>query len=141
VDRQAACNAEPGPRRVEDVYRPCAVTIATDQRLQEAAVRMAEEDIGALVVVDGGRVLGILSERDLVRAAADRAGFAWTCAAEYVTPEPATTTLDADLHQVAAVMRKLQIRHLPVVDGGEVVGMVSARDVLELEAGTAAGVD
>jgi CBS domain-containing protein len=50
-----------------------------------------------------------------------------------VTIQPATTSLDADLHQVAALMRELQIRHVPVVDGGEVIGMVSARDLLELE--------
>ena len=120
--------------RVEDVYQSRVVTIAAAARLEEVAYRMRGQDVSALVVTDAGRALGILTERDLVRALADRADLASTRAAVYLTPSPTTTTPDADLHEVAATMLARQVRHLPVVDGGEVIGMVSARDLLEAEA-------
>ena len=124
----------PHVRRVEDVYRQGIRTIEADAPMAEVARHLRDEDIGALLVVDGTRVAGIITERDLVRAACDEPDLSIDTAADYVSEDPATVTLDTDLHEVAAQMVELGVRHLPVVDGGEVIGMVSARDVLELTA-------
>jgi CBS domain-containing protein len=124
----------PVVRRVEDVYRQGIRTIAADAPMDEVARHMQDDDIGALLVVEGDRITGIITERDLVRATCDCPDLRTCIAADYVTSDPATVGLDTDLHHVAAQMVEFQVRHLPVVEGGEVVGMISARDVLELAA-------
>lgn len=121
-------------RRVEDVYRPGIRTVGADEGMDEVARHLQDDDIGALLVVDGERVAGIITERDLVRASCDCPDLTACTAADYVTQDPATVGLETDLHQAAAQMVELGVRHLPVVEGSEVVGMVSARDVLELTA-------
>ena len=124
----------PVVRRVEDVYRPGIRTVAASERMDEVAHHMQDEDIGALLVVDGDRVTGIITERDLVSATCDCPDLTACTAADYATADPATVGLDTDLHEAASQMVELGVRHLPVVEGGEVVGMVSVRDVLELTA-------
>jgi CBS domain-containing protein len=64
---------------------------------------------------------------------ADRRDLAASSAGEYMTPEPATVALETPLADVARTMLALGVRHLPVVVAGDVLGMVSARDLLELE--------
>jgi CBS domain-containing protein len=124
----------PVMRRVEDVYRQGIRTVAADEPMDGVARHMQDDDIGALLVVDGDRVAGIITERDLVRATCDCPDLTTCVAGDYLTAEPATVTLDTGLHEAAARMVELEVRHLPVVDGGEVIGMISARDVLELTA-------
>ena len=130
-----------GPRltRVEDVYRPGAITATMDETLEDAARRMRDEGVSALVVLDGDRVAGIVTERDLAAAAAQHLDVAAAVLADHLTADPVTVQLDTHLLRVAELMRELEIRHLPVIEGGEVVGMVSARDLLDLEATTLGG--
>jgi CBS domain-containing protein len=119
---------------VDDIYRPGAITAADDDSLEQIAARLRDKDISALVVLDGYRLVGIMTERDLVRAVADRRDLAEGTAGEYMTWEPATVALDTPLAEVARRMLAYGIRHLPVVVAGDVLGMVSARDLLEVEA-------
>lgn len=118
---------------VDDIYRPGAITATADDSLEQVAVRLGEKDISALVVLDGYRLAGIITERDIVRAVADRRDLAEGTAGEYMTREPATVGLETPLAEVARMMLAFGVRHLPVVVAGEVLGMVSARDLLELE--------
>jgi CBS domain-containing protein len=121
---------------VDDLYRPGAITAAADDSLEQIATRLQDKDISALVIVDGYRLAGIITERDVVRAVADRRDLADVTAGDYMTSEPATVDLDTPLAEVARTMLALGVRHLPVVVGGEVLGMVSARDLLEVEGAT-----
>ena len=122
---------------VDDLYRPGAITAAADDNLEQTAARLEDKDISALVIVDGYRLAGIITERDIVRAVADRRDLADATAGEYMTSTPATVELDTPLADVARTMLAYGIRHLPVVVAGEVIGMVSARDLLEERATTA----
>jgi CBS domain-containing protein len=123
---------------VDDLYRPGAITATADDSLEQIAARLRDKDISALVVLDGHRLVGIITERDIVRALADRRDLADVTAGDYMTWEPATVALDTPLAEVARTMLAYGIRHLPVVEAGDVLGMVSARDLLELESTTTA---
>jgi CBS domain-containing protein len=121
---------------VDDLYRPGAITATADESLEQVAARLQDKDVSALVVLDGYRLAGIITERDIVRAVADRRELAACTAGEYLTVEPATVELETPLGEVARTMLAYGVRHLPVVVAGDVVGMVSARDLLELEGAT-----
>ena len=121
---------------VDDLYRPGAIAAAADDSLEQIADRLQDKDVSALVILDGYRLAGIITERDLVRAVADRRDPADVTASDYMTWEPATVDLDTPLAEVARRMLAHGIRHLPVVVAGDVIGMVSARDLLELESAT-----
>jgi CBS domain-containing protein len=121
---------------VDDLYRPGAITAAADDSLDQIAARLQDKDISALVILDGYRLAGIITERDIVCAVADRRDLADVTAGDYMTVEPATVNLETPLAEVARTMLTYDIRHLPVVVAGDVPGMVSARDLLELESAT-----
>jgi CBS domain-containing protein len=121
---------------VDDVYRAGAITAAADESLEQVATHLQAKDVSALVILDGSRLAGIITERDIVRAVADRRDLAECTAAEYMTSEPATVRLETPLSVVAWKMLAYGVRHLPVVVGGEVTGMVSARDLLSVQSAT-----
>jgi CBS domain-containing protein len=121
---------------VDDIYRPGAITATADDSLEQIAARLQDKDISALVVLDGYRLVGIITERDIVRAVADRRDLADGTAGEYMTSEPVTVDLEMPLAEVARRMLAYGVRHLPVVVAGDVIGMVSARDLLEVESAT-----
>ena len=121
---------------VDDVYRPGAITAAADDSLEQVAARLRDKDVSAVVILDGYRLAGIITERDIVCAVADRRDLADGTAGEYMTWELATVGLEAPLAEVARTMLAYGVRHLPVVVAGEVIGMVSARDLLRVERAT-----
>jgi CBS domain-containing protein len=121
---------------VDDLYRPGAITAAADDSLEEIAARLQDKDVSALVILDGYRLAGIITERDIVRAVADRRDLAEGTAVEYMTSAPATVDLETPLAEVARRMVAFGVRHLPVVVAGDIIGMVSARDLLALERAT-----
>jgi len=109
-------------------------TIWPDRRVREAVALLARRNIGALVVVDEGQApVGIMSERDVVRAAAtDETIFARPVSA-IMTRNLVTATPEDDLLSVANVMTERRIRHLPVVQAGRLVGIVSIGDVVKAQ--------
>ena len=128
-------------KTVAEVMRSEFIVVAPEDTLGEVAQRLVEESKGGAVLVkDFGRLVGILTERDLARALADGVDPMETAVKAYMTEEPVTVTLEADAAAVAATMLDLGVRHLPVVDAGQVIGMVSSRDLLSLEAWNAIGV-
>jgi len=86
--------------------------------------RLQDRDLNALVILNGYRLVGIITERDIVRAVADRRDLADFSAGDYMTPGPATVTLNTPLAEVARTMLAYGVRHLPVVVADEVLGMV-----------------
>ena len=98
--------------------------------LLDAARRMHERRVGAVVVLDGERLVGILTERDVLRAVAtDRVEGQ---VADSMTHSPDTIDADEPAGQAAAIMIHGGFRHLPVVEGETVVGMISIRDLVRL---------
>lgn len=116
---------------VRRLVRRGAVTVFPEATLREVAVVMDLEEVGAVVVVAEGRSVGVLSERDLVRAVAAGDDVDDVRAEDVMAMEVVTVALDDTVADAATGMLDGAIRHLPVVDGEAVVGVVSIRDVLQ----------
>ncbi len=107
------------------------LTIAPDAELAEAARRMASRGVGAVVVLEGERLAGILTERDVLKAVA--AGFRPEArVSDWMTRHPETVEGDDPTDHAAALMIHGGFRHLPVVDAGRVVGILSIRDLMRV---------
>ena len=107
------------------------LTVAPDARLAEAARSMAERGVGAVLVLESERLAGILTERDLLKAVA--AGFAAEArVSEWMTRQPETVEPDETTDHAAALMIHGGFRHLPVVEGGRAVGILSIRDLMRV---------
>ena len=124
--------------KVRAVYTKGLVPATSDDTLRHAAVTMEEYEVGCLPVFRGDDLVGIFTERDLVRAIADDVQPESATIGEYMSLEPVTVEIDADLHEVATEMLKAGVRHLPVLEADRVVGMVSIRDVIVEQAWTPA---
>jgi CBS domain-containing protein len=118
--------------RVGDLKPRTAITITRGETLRAAAKHLADDDIGALVVFDATGAVGIFSERDLARSVADGADLDDEPVDEYMTEAPVTIPCDSGLGGAIARMNEFGVRHLLVVDGGDVVGVISMRDLLAL---------
>ena len=110
------------------------VTIQPDRRIKEAVILLARHNIGALVVVDEAQqIIGILSERDITRRAAEQDDVMTVYVRELMTQSVITALPQDDLHSVASVMTEKRIRHLPILDQGKLVGIVSIGDVVKIQ--------
>jgi CBS domain-containing protein len=99
--------------------------------LAEVAREMRLEDSDSVAVINSDRLVGIITERDLVRAIADGVDPKQATAGVVMTPNPATVSADEDVSVVALKMMRLGIRHLPVIDPtGKAVGLLSARNLV-----------
>lgn len=108
------------------------IAVAPDASVLDAIKRMAEKSIGALVVMDGDELAGIVSERDYARKVIlkGRASDS-TPVAEIMTTTVLTTTLDATVESCMKMMTEQKCRHLPVVEDDRVVGMISIGDLVQ----------
>lgn len=107
------------------------VTVAPDEVLGVAAKRMAERRVGAALVLEGERLGGILTERDVLKAVA-AGGAERQPVSAWMTPHPETIEPDDSLDHAAVLMIHGGFRHLPVVEGGRVVGILSIRDLVRV---------
>ena len=111
--------------------RGAVLSIPADAPVHAALERMAEHDVGVLVVLEGSRPVGIFSERDLARKVELRGRTAKaTTVREAMTPEVLYVTPGHTLDRCMVLMKKDRVRHLVVVEDNKVVGVVSARDIL-----------
>jgi CBS domain-containing protein len=116
--------------RVSERCHHVLITTEPDDTLVDAAGRMHCYQIGALPVYQQHRLVGIVTERDLVAALAEGADPAVATVADYMTDQPVTVAPDDDLEVAARRMADLGVRHLPVVDGTQLVGVLSIRDLI-----------
>lgn len=115
--------------RVADLCRRVLIVTIPRDTLLGAATRMRSYEVSALPVYRRHRLVGIITERDVVTAVADGADLATTTVADYMTDRPVTARPDEDQQVAARRMVELGVRHLPVVNGGQVVGVLSMRDL------------
>jgi CBS domain-containing protein len=107
------------------------LTIEPDAALVEATRRMASRGVGAVVVLEGERLAGILTERDILKAVAG--GLRPDArVSEWMTRHPETVESDDETDHAASLMIHGGFRHLPVVDEGRVVGILSIRDLMRV---------
>ena len=125
--------------QVRDVMSEATVTDSSTDTLRSAAERMWRQQTGSLLVMDGSRLAGIITERDVLRAVALGADPATATVDEAMTAEVFTVGPDMPLRDAAREMAARWIRHLPVEDDGRLVGIVSMRDITGIFAALAPG--
>lgn len=115
---------------LRDLMSSPPVTCGPDERLATVAARMAGARIGATVVVEDGRVTGIITERDLLRVAAAGVDPTRAVVADWMTGDPVTAAPALSAADAFAELSGRRFRHMPVVDDGALLGVVSLRDLL-----------
>lgn len=116
---------------LRDLMTRDVLAVAPEDTLGETATKMVDRGVGSVVVSDFGRLIGILTERDMLRAMADRSHPSQARVREWMTTEPVTATGDMTVEEAAQIMLEHNFRHLPVLDGERAAGIVSIRDVVE----------
>jgi CBS domain-containing protein len=110
------------------------VTIRPEQTLRQALAMLAQHSIGAVLVADGrGMLVGILSERDIVREAVRNEKFFDLAVSAIMTSNVICGQPQDDVSAVATTMTNKRFRHLPVLDGGKIVGVVSLGDIVKAQ--------
>jgi CBS domain-containing protein len=115
---------------VGEVMSRNLLTAEQETALVDAARAMTERRVGAVLIVSGGRLTGILTERDVLRAVAS--GDVGGDVGAWMTRGPETVDADESTEQAGVVMIHGGFRHLPVLDDGAPVGMVSIRDLMRV---------
>ncbi len=119
---------------VADAMTREPVTISPNKTLRDAAKLMAKEHVGALLIKEEDKIVGIISEQDIVRKAVATLGNpAKRKIKEILAGNLITTTPDEDIFEALRIMRDYNIRHLPVMHQGKFVGLVTMKDILKIE--------
>jgi CBS domain-containing protein len=127
--------------KAKDVMTKGPATLGPQATLGEAATLMRQEDCGSIPIVDGGRLVGIVTDRDIVvRAIAAGKDARSTHVSEVMSADPVSISPDTDVDEAAKVMADRQIRRLPVVEDGKlagilVIGQIARRDPDEQQTG------
>jgi CBS domain-containing protein len=119
-----------GRHRVQGLVARPAVYVHANDTLREVAQTFIEESIGAALVRGTHGVMGLVSERDIVRAIADGASVSRTPVSDVMATELLTAAPTDELVEVVHRMLEAEVRHIPVVEDGVAYGMVSVRDAL-----------
>jgi CBS domain-containing protein len=106
-----------------------AVTDATGVSLARVAELMWRQQTGSVVIIEDRRIAGIITERDVLRAVAAGKDPASVVVGDVMTTDIVTTTPDTPVRDAARIMAQHWIRHMPVIENGELVGMISQRDI------------
>lgn len=120
--------------RISEIMTEAALTDRPEDGLDQAARRMWEQQTGSLLVLDGEDLVGIITERDVLRAVATGTPLD-TPVSEVMSKDLITVEPGTSLREAAAIMTEKWIRHLPVLEGGRLVGIVSQRDLAGVLAG------
>ena len=118
------------PSLVQSVMHSPVVTIDRKDTLRSAGAALRDADVGTLVIMDGSVLAGIVSERDIVWALADGADPDRVQVADVMSGDPRYLTVGQEMGSAVETMLDVGVRHLPVLEEGEVVGILSIRDLL-----------
>jgi len=114
---------------LRELMNTSVVTATPETSVSGAAAAMVAAGVGSAIVMQGSFLAGILTERDVLRAAASGEDLAESVVAEWMTADPQAASPDASAEDAAQIMLLNGFRHLPVVAGREVCGVVSLRDL------------
>lgn len=117
---------------VRDLMSPPDATVGPDTTVAEAATVMGTHRVGSVLVLDEGLLAGIFTERDVVRAVSRDSGAMSEPVAHWMTPGPQTVAPDETTDEALRRMLDGHFRHLPVMEAGRLVGMLSMRDLARL---------
>lgn len=120
--------------KISEVMTEAAVTDRPDDSLEQAARKMWDQQTGSLLVLEGEDLVGIITERDVLRAVATGSPLD-TPVSEVMSKDLLTVEPGTSLREAAAIMTERWVRHLPVLEGGRLVGIVSQRDLAGVLAG------
>ena len=115
---------------IGDVMRTRVVSVQAGDTARLAVLRMLEEGVGSVAVCEGGKLVGIFTERDVLTLAGDATDLDAVKVGDVMTREPFTVDADVAVLDAARLMGERKIRHLPVVEGEHLLGMIGIRDVL-----------
>lgn len=127
--------AKRGIMRVGDLKsrtRSQVITCSPNEKLGRAAALLADEEVGAIPVLESGKMVGIVSERDICHAMAEYGNHAHKLTvADIMTRDVIVCEPDDTVNEAMAMMSRHQIRHLPVVEDDELIGMINLRSILQ----------
>ena len=115
---------------IADLMGPRVVSVRPDESVRVAIARMLEESIGSVAVCEEERLVGIFTERDVLRLAGDGVDFGLLKVQDVMTRTLVTVPPDVDVLDAARLMGEKQIRHLPVLHGEHLLGVVGIREVM-----------
>jgi CBS domain-containing protein len=115
---------------VSDVMTQASITDSPADTLRSAAESMWRQQTGSLIVMDDSKLVGIITERDILQAAAQGLDIDSTAVGDVMTRQIVTVGATENIQGAARLMARHWIRHLPVVEDGKVVGVLSQRDIL-----------
>jgi CBS domain-containing protein len=135
---RSAAAAEPSIRptlggtvaQLRDLMTTKVLTTSAERPVAEVTAMMVKARVGSAVVLQGSWLAGILTERDVLRAAASRSDLTTSPVSQWMTRDPVTASPDTTTEEAAQLMLRNGFRHLPVVEGRSLTGVVSIRDVL-----------
>lgn len=116
--------------KLAEIMTPSVATAAPDTPVADAAKNMVKGRFGSVLITRSELLIGILTERDVLRAAASGNDLTQSPVSAWMSKDPETVTPDLDSDEAADIMLSQGFRHLPVVDGNTILGIVSLRDVL-----------
>jgi len=114
---------------LRDLMNTCVATTTPGVSVSAAAAGMVKANVGSAVVMQGSFLVGILTERDVLRAAASGEDLSASTVSAWMTPDPQSAAPDTSVAEAAQIMLLNGFRHLPVVEGRTVCGVVSLRDL------------
>ncbi len=114
---------------LRDLMNTRVVAVTADTSVPAAAAGMVAANVGSAVVLQGPFLLGILTERDVLRATASGEDLSASVVSAWMTPDPQSASPDTSVEEAAQIMLLNGFRHLPVVEGRTVCGVVSLRDL------------
>ena len=117
---------------IADLMSLRVVSVRPDESAQLAVARMLEENVGAVAVCEGERLVGIFTERDVLRLTGEGTSLTEVKVGDVMTRTLLTVSPDDDVLAAAELMGAKQIRHLPVIQGENLLGIVGIRDVLRM---------
>jgi CBS domain-containing protein len=115
--------------KLRDLMHTSVVTATPDTAVAAAAASMVRARVGSVVILQGSFLAGILTERDVLRAAASGEDLSTSAVSAWMSPDPQAASLDMSAEEAAQIMLLNGFRHLPVLDGRTVCGVVSIRDL------------
>jgi len=116
--------------QLRDIMTTRVITTSAERPVAEVTALMVKARVGSAVVLQGSWLAGILTERDVLRAAASHSDLTTSPVSQWMTRDPVTATPETTTEEAARLMLTNGFRHLPVLEGQSVRGVVSIRDVL-----------